>query len=167
MKRWLLLLLPCLLWGCSLIDEETVQLARNRILDGEAECVLLCEYGTIEMRGRGLSPLLSLYDSHRAEMDGARLVDKVIGRAAAFIAINGKVRHVHGELMSEDAALLLNAHGITATHTTLVPRIFNRTRTGICPLEQAVAGIDDPEQALLAIRTKLTDLQAAPKGTAP
>lgn len=88
-------------------------------------------------------------------MADAVIVDKVVGRAAAAIAICGKARHVHGEVMSEDAAEFLKAHGVTSGCTLPVPRILNRKRDGLCPLEQSVAGIDDPEQALAALKNKI------------
>ena len=94
-----------------------------------AECILIKNdtiYG--QERGHGVSPLLVMYDEHREAMSDAVLVDKVIGRAAAAIAICGKVKHVHGELMSEDAIEFLNKNGITTSYTILVHRILNRKR---------------------------------------
>ncbi len=166
MKLWLMagLALVALAWGgCRLVDEEVVQVARQKIVSGQAECVLLTEDGMIEARGRGVSPLLWVYDNHRAQMAGGRIVDKVVGRAAAMIALAGQVRHVHGELVSEDAVELLAQHGVEATYTVCVPRILNRARDGLCPLEQAVVGIESPEEALVAIRKRIAELQA-PKG---
>ena len=74
------------------------------------------------------------------------------GRAECVLV---KDRHVHGEVMSEDAAEFLKAHGVTSGCTLPVPRILNRKRDGLCPLEQSVAGIDDPEQALAALKNKI------------
>lgn len=92
-------------------------------------------------------------------MSDAVLVDKVIGRAAAAIAICGKVKHVHGELMSEDAIEFLNKNGITTSYTILVHRILNRKRDGLCPLEQSVEGVEDAASALLALRKRIETLQ--------
>ena len=86
------------------------------------------------------------------------MVDKVVGRAAACIAICGKASHVHGELMSEDAAEFLSDNGITYSYKQLVPRILNKSMDGLCPLEQSVEGITDPVAALSALRVRVGEL---------
>jgi len=135
--------------------------ASAMIREGKAECVLIREGKIVYVeRGRGVSPLLNVYDQHKEEMKGAIVVDKVIGRAAASIAICGKVTHVHGEIMSEDAVEFLKENGITAGSTLLVPRILNRKRDGLCPLEKSVEGIRDPEKALTALRAKIEALKS-------
>ncbi len=166
MKRWFaLLILPLmLLSGCCshLEDELAIQVARNKILNGEATCVLVTEEGMFTESGRGIVPLLTMYDKRRTEMEGARIVDKVIGRATAAIAVCGKVRHLHAELISEDAIELLEAHGIYVTYTQCVPRILNRKLDGLCPMELAVEGIDNPERAVEALRAKLETFKTNP-----
>ena len=160
--RLLLLLLPLfLVSGCASATSDAVSEASQMIRDGKAECVLVRDNRILYVeRGRGVSPLLNVYDHHRAEMEGAVVVDKVIGRAAACIAICGKVKHVHGEIMSEDAVEFLKENGITAGSTLLVPRILNRKRDGLCPLEKSVEGIRDPERALTALRAKIEALKS-------
>jgi len=160
--RLLLLLLPLfLVSGCASAISDAVSEASQMIRDGKAECVLVRDNRILYVeRGRGVSPLLNVYDHHRAEMEGAVVVDKVIGRAAACIAICGKVKHVHGEIMSEDAVEFLKENGITASSTLLVPRILNRKRDGLCPLEKSVEGIRDPEKALTALRAKVEALKS-------
>ena len=62
--------------------------------------------------------------------------------------------------MSEDAVEFLKENGITASSTLLVPRILNRKRDGLCPLEKSVEGIRDPEKALTALRAKVEALKS-------
>lgn len=155
--RFVLVLLLC---STGLMAQSKMEEAKRLIQDGKAECVLIKNdtiYG--QERGHGLSPLLVMYDDHREAMVGATLVDKVIGRAAAAIAICGKVKHVHGELMSEDAVEFLSDNGITTSYTTLVHRILNRKRDGLCPLEQSVEGINEAAGALVALRKRIAELQ--------
>lgn len=141
--------------GCASAPEPGLEAARRMILDGRAECVLVKDGRILAQESGGVSPLLTIYETRKGDMADAVIVDKVVGRAAAAIAICGKARHVHGEVMSEDAAEFLKAHGVTSGCTLLVPRILNRKRDGLCPLEQSVAGIDDPEQALAALKNKI------------
>ncbi len=155
----LLLAMLTTLTACQSLPIELFQESRQMILEGKAECVLISNNQIIAHRsGRGISPLLELYDSSRQKMQGAVLVDKVIGRAAAAIAISGGVSHVHGEIMSEDAAAFLRAHKIVSTHTRLVPKILNRKQDGLCPMEEAVEGITDPATAVEALRKKISQL---------
>lgn len=148
-----------LLCSVGTMAQSKMEEAKKLIQDGKAECVLIQNdtiYG--QERGHGVSPLLVMYDEHREAMRGATLVDKVIGRAAATIAICGKVKHVHGELMSEDAVEFLKDNGITSSYTTLVHRILNRKKDGLCPLEQSVKGINNPDSALVALRKRIATL---------
>ena len=147
----------------SLATEPGIKSARELLLANKAACVILKDGKIIlQENGRGVAPLLDAYDKLGANMQGTVIVDKVIGRATAAIAIGGKVRHVHAEIMSEDAKAFLQAHGITASHTQLVPRILNRKRDGLCPMEQTVTGITDPAKALSALRKKLADMSPSP-----
>ena len=141
--------------------DSKMEEAKEMIRDGKAECVLV-KNDTIyrQERGHGVSPLLVMYDEHKEAMLGATVVDKVIGRAAAAIAICGKVKHVHGELMSEDAVEFLNDNGITTSYTKLVHRILNRKMDGLCPLEQSVEGITDAANALVSLRKRIATLQS-------
>ena len=143
-------------------DREIFTEARRLITSGEAECVVItADRRLVAERGRGVSPLLKLYDRHAAEMTNAIVVDKVIGRAAAAVAILGKAKHVHGEVMSEDARAFLEANGVSAGHTLPVPRILNAKRDGLCPLERSVEGITDPAAAVAALRRRIAELRRA------
>ena len=134
--------------------------AKKLIRAGRAECVVL-KNGHIAgiERGRGVSPLLRLYDRDRTALRGGIVVDKVIGRAAAAIAICGGAEFVHGEIMSEDAQSFLKENGIPSSCTLAVRRILNQRRDGLCPLEKSVEGITEPAAALTALRRRVKELQ--------
>lgn len=155
------MLATLLFHGCAASPEAQLETARQLIESNQAECVLITADGRLVTgeRGHGVSPLLTLYETRPDDMAGATVVDKVVGRAAAAIAISGKARHVHGEVMSEDAVKFLHAHDITTSGTLLVPRILNRKRNGLCPLEQSVAGIDNPGKALIALKRRIATLR--------
>ena len=162
--KYVLIVAFSFLCGIELMAQSKMEEAKKLIQDGKAECVLIINdtiYG--QERGCGVNPLLVMYDEHKEAMSGATLVDKVIGRAAAAIAICGKVKHVHGELMSEDAVEFLNNNGITTSYTKLVHRILNRKKDGLCPLEQSVEGIDDASNALVALKKRIESFQKMPK----
>ena len=134
--------------------------ARTLIRTGKAECVVLQDGRTARIEsGRGVSPLLRLYDRDREALRGGILVDKVIGRAAAAIAICGGAKFVHGEVMSEDAQRFLKKNGIPSSCGLFVKRILNQRRNGLCPLEKSVEGIADPAAALSSLRRRVAELQ--------
>ncbi|MBR3992234.1 MAG: DUF1893 domain-containing protein, partial [Anaerotignum sp.] len=44
------------------------------------------------------------------------------------------------------------------TYRTEVEYIINRTKTGMCPMEQTVLDVEDAEEAYEALRNKLAEL---------
>ena len=162
-RSWKLLPVFFLLAACgtaAAAETDSVEKARKMITEGKAECVVIRGGRLYPWNGRGVSPLLEFHD-HREPgfLKGATVVDKVIGRAAAAIIVSGGAVRVHGEVMSEDGKTYLEGRGIQVTYGTLVPRILNMDRSDLCPLEKSVEGIDDPEQALTALRKRIEELK--------
>ena len=134
--------------------------ARTLVREKKVSCVLLKEDEIIAVnKGSGVLPLLELHDEQSQKMEKALLVDKVIGRASAMIALNGKIGAVHAEVMSEDAVELLEEKGVSATYDKLVPKILNRQGNDICPMEKAVQKITDPKEAVSVLREKLQKMK--------
>lgn len=118
---------------------------------GEASAIT-ARNGVIAMRaeGKGVQPILTLLD--KDALRDATVVDKVMGRAAAAVAIVGKVRRVHALLMSEEAKSLLDKHGVRTSADKVVPKILNRELTASCPMEATVAKETDPTKMVEALR---------------
>ncbi len=134
----------------------------SRILEeGGYTCVLTDGVTVRTSTQRGVRPLLELLDSGE-NFQSFHAADKVVGRAAAMIYCMLKIRGLHAGVISRGALEVLQLRGIAVTWDALVPGIRNRTDTGPCPMEQATAGIDDPPQALIAIRSKLKELSGTP-----
>ena len=66
---------------------------------------------------------------------------------------------MHARVMSEPAALVLQRAGIAAGWDALVEGIRNRQKDGPCPMEAATREIEDPNEALAAIRRTLERLR--------
>ena len=60
--------------------------------------------------------------------------------------------------MSDAAYELLKRYNIDVYCDNKVPYIINRQGNGICPIEKATSGIEDPEEALKVIKKTLLDL---------
>lgn len=128
--------------------------------NNQASCVLANPDGKIICRknGRGIGPILEIYEQLNGKMQGTVIADKIIGKAAAFIAVCGGVRCVYADIISQGAFDILRQYQITPFYTTLVPAIINRKKTGLCPMEQTVSGICEPFEALEKIRAKYTEM---------
>lgn len=133
-----------------------------RLLGEGHTCVIIANGHTYISDRDGISPLVGFLDSGES-MAGGVAADRIVGRAAALLLLLAGVREVWGGVMSEGAAALLASGGIVFGYGALVPHIINRAGTGICPMEEAVAGIDDPALALSAIKNRQRELRSAVK----
>lgn len=121
-------------------------------------CVICLGEQVYRSRARGVQPLLQWLDAGE-DMMGFSAADKVVGRGAAFLYRLLGVRRVYGQVMSAAAVKVLRAGGIEASWGMLTEHIRNRENTGLCPMEEATLTLQDPEEALQAIRTRLAQLR--------
>lgn len=136
-------------------DSETFPLedALSLIHSGKTSCVVIRGGRIVHSDdGRGVSPLLRLYDNDFGILDGAFVVDKLIGKAAAMILVLGGAKGVYGEIMSAAAKDYLENRGIEARYGRCVDVISNREGNGICPIERSVWDIDEPQEGVLTIK---------------
>ena len=135
--------------------------AEDMIRQEGAPCVFLLPDGTFHPgTGTGVRPLLETLDKEPELMRGSILADKIVGKAAAMLAVLGGVRGVYGLTMSEAARAYLAERGIPAAWEVLTENIINRTGTGICPMEETVLDIEDPEVGRAALRATMQRLMA-------
>lgn len=126
-------------------------------LDGHSIC--LCrdgEYFTDDRRG--ISPMMGFIEEGR-ELHGYSAADIIVGKAAAMLFVKAGIICVHGKTMSESGKAYLEAHDIPCTYDILTDRIINRQGTDICPMEKAVACIDDTESGYEALYSQLLQTQ--------
>ena len=120
----------------------------------------LCRGGEVVTSDlRGVMPMLGFLREGR-DLSGFCAADRVVGRAAAMLFAKAGVRAVHAEVMSDGAAALLAAHGIGASCDVRTVAIENRQKTGLCPMESAVAGIEDIDAGIAAICRRAEELRA-------
>ena len=146
----------------STVSQTEIDAALERIAAGEADCYILrpgCE--PLPGHGRGVRPLLQLLENSPETLHGAVLADKIIGKAAAMIAVLGGVAAIHTLTASESALAFLETAGIPAAARRTVPYIVNRTGDGMCPLEQTVREVEDPAAALPLLKATIARLMAA------
>ncbi len=125
--------------------------------EGSYTCVLCKDDVVYTSTERGVKPLLQWYNGGFS-MGGFSAADKIVGNAAAFLYVLLGVEEVYAPVMSEAAKQTLISNGIKVQCKLLVKEIINRAGTGRCPMEEAVDGIIEPEEALAAIKYKLKNI---------
>lgn len=108
----------------------------------------------------GIKPLMAELRQERTPFAGCVIADKVVGKAAALMAVFGQADAVYGKVMSESAVKVLEKQGLYYAYGQIVPYIENRAKTGMCPLEEAVQMIDDLAAAFAALEQTIAKLMA-------
>lgn len=123
-------------------------------------CVICGRKETLKFRLRGIRPMTDTLQNHPEAICGAYIADRIIGKAAAMLAVAGGAAAAYGEVMSEAGLAMLRDHGIETRYGTLTDNIRNRENTGLCPMEQTVQSMDDPQNALPALLQTLARLSS-------
>ncbi len=131
--------------------------AKSLLASGEYTCVLCNGNKLYTSTLRGVKPLVAWYEE-KTDFIGFSAADKVVGRATAFLYLIHGVKEIYAGVISRAALQLLEDNGITAEYATLVDNIINRKGDGICPFEEAVLDITDPNEAYIAIRNKMQQM---------
>ena len=132
--------------------------ALSLLREGSYTCILCRGELLLTSQKRGILPLLELWEE--TKLKDASVADRIIGKAAALLLILGGAKAAYGEVMSENAYRLLTEAGLEVQYGSLVPYIVNRKEDGMCPMEQAVAGLSDPKEAPAALYAALKRLKA-------
>ena len=125
---------------------KDIEKAKLALTDG-ASFSLVNNGDTFTSKEHGVIPVLQLLDNNKSLLAGASVADRVIGRAAALLMALGEVKEVYGEIMSRPGYDALKQHSISSNFGELVANISNKTKTGICPIEQSCLEIDDLSEA--------------------
>ena len=128
------------------------------LLDEGFTCVLYNEKEVFKSTERGVAPLLACLKSKQS-FDGFFAMDKVVGRAVAFLYVLLGVKKVHAVVMSEGAEKVFLQFHVAYTYEQKTPMIRNRSNTGFCPMEQAVWDIHEPQSARAKIEETLRRLK--------
>ena len=92
-----------------------------------------------------LKPLFTCFKKFPHHMHGSTVIDKVIGKAAAFICIMAKVERVFTPLASQSAVKVLKEQGIIIKAEHVIPQIMNKDKTDQCPMEKMADAAGSPE----------------------
>ena len=131
-----------------------------RLEDGYT-CVITRDGQTLyASRESGIRPLLEIL-RQGIDVSGGDAADRIVGKAAALLYARMGVARVKAVVMSRSGLSVLESRGIPAQYQTLTDAIVNRRGDGPCPMEQAVADLDDPDRAYAALEARVRELAGA------
>lgn len=141
-------------------DTDSVfETAKEMIKTKKATCVLIKNGEIIHTAsGKGVAPLIRLYEDEPEKLKDSFVVDKIIGKAAAMLTLLGGAKKVYGEIMSESGFAFLQENNMEALNGRCVDMISNRQKNGICPIERSVLEISDPNEGLTKIKETIAVL---------
>jgi hypothetical protein len=122
--------------------------AKNLLKDKQYSFVALAKGNILKTsHKRGVIPLMEMIRDNRDMMQGAVIADKVIGKAAALLAVAYKVKQVYTEILSQQAKKVLDQYSIFYQYERCVDYIQNRSKSGQCPMEKLTKDTNDPKTA--------------------
>ena len=124
-------------------------------LTGDTTCVVYRDGAVSLSMEKGIKPLVALLCENGDALCGAYIADRIIGRAAAYLAIYGRAAEVYGEVMTDEALEMLESAGIKAYRKIAAKHIINRRGDGICPMEAATAEAESPREAFEILKGKV------------
>lgn len=131
----------------------------KQLLIAGGHSLVVVNQGIHTFDGRGIADLYRLLHESPELLSGARVADKVVGKAAAALMILGGVNELYAEIISLKALKMLDQYGISVTAPGAVQQIFNRQHTGPCPMESCCADCTTPEECLVEIEKKIKQLK--------
>jgi ferredoxin len=131
---------------------ESDLLSEMQKLVESGESIVVARHGVIIARekGRGLKPAMNMLDAKK--LSNAVVFDKIVGRAAAAIFIEGGVKKVAALVMSAQAKELLSLYGVESKALKVVDQIENRSKTGTCPMESAIEDLKKTDKIVEKLR---------------
>jgi len=84
----------------------------------------------------GLKPLLEYVDRVIPHQNKVKIFDKILGNAAALLAVKADCKKVYSPLGSELAIKTLSDYSIEYYFVKIMPYIQNREGKGMCPMEK-------------------------------
>ena len=112
--------------------------------------------------GRGVSDLYHLLINEPGFLCRASVADKVVGKGAAALMVEGGVREVYADVISTSALVLFRVGGIPVRYGQEVPHIVNRAGNGICPVEQLCRDCTTATECIPLIAAFMQRLSASP-----
>lgn len=133
----------------------------KRLHEEKCSCVIANGNETRVFFGRGVSDVYDLLKNEPEFLKNASVADKVIGKGAAALMVQGGVKEVYTDLLSEQALSLFTESGISVQYKELVHHIINRDKTDWCPLEKRCVSISSVEEIIPVIDKFILEIKGS------
>jgi hypothetical protein len=132
-----------------------------QILESTGNSLMVYKDGELifESNLGGIRPHLKAIDELGAKLEGTLMVDKILGRAAAFLVIYSKAAEAITKIVSTPGKQVLNKYNIKYSYGEEVPHIKTENGVIYCPFERMVQDIEDPDEAYRAIIEKMASFK--------
>jgi len=140
----------------ELMIKSDIDLAKELLVKEHLNiCIVRDGLVVFKSKNRGIQPMYKAVTDCLDQLENASVADRVIGRAAALLAIYSKVSNVYSDVISDNAVDLLQAHDIHVSHKVQVTNIKNRDKTDLCPIEKLSSTITDTDYDKLLDKIRL------------
>jgi hypothetical protein len=135
--------------------------AREYLNDNALACLVVKDGQHLyESKARGIFPLYEAHVMQNIDMVGSALADKVIGKAAAMIAVEAGVASIHAIVISDHAIQYFDEHGIDYAFEKRTAYIKNRELNGMCPVETRALESNDYLELIVKVEDFLKSINA-------
>lgn len=100
-----------------------------------------------ESRDHGIIGLINAIEKLREELNESSIADKIMGKAAALLAIYMKAKTIYTAIISRQGLKTLMENNIEVEYDEIVEAIMDKTGRNICPFELKAQEIQKPEEA--------------------
>ena len=129
-----------------------------KILEQEELSIIIEKNGEIVFQSYDpmLKPLFTCLKEKKFLLKDSIVYDKIVGRAAAYLCIIGRVKKIYTPLASESAIKVLKENNIKLRALKTIPLIMNKDNTDTCPMEKLATSCNSPEEFYNILEEKMS-----------
>ena len=133
------------------------------ILEETGNSLMIYKYGELifESSLKGIRPHLKAINELGETLEDTLVVDKILGRAAAFLVIYIMAAEAITAVLSTPGKRVLEKYGVKFSYREEVPHIKMENGVIYCPFERMVQGMEDPDEAYKAIIEKMNSFKSS------
>ena len=131
------------------------------ILEETGNSLMIYKQGELifESDLKGIRPHLKAIDKLGEKLEGSLMVDKILGRAAAFLVVYSRAAEAMAMIVSTPGKMVMEKYSLKFSYREEVPHIKLENGVIYCPFERMVQDIDDPDEAYRAIVEKMRSFE--------
>ncbi|MDR1695056.1 MAG: DUF1893 domain-containing protein [Endomicrobium sp.] len=138
-------------FGCAVKKNVPVDFHGMRELLKSHTLVVAYKDGTVKTYDdKGIKPLFRHLE--KGNFKNTYVFDKVTGKASLLVLVYGGAAELYTGVLSKEAIPVLEKYNVRYSADKIVDYILNEAEDGKCPMEKAVADIDDPQEAYKVLK---------------